>query len=54
LFTRAERVLLLGGALIIAHGVVIWALWALAVLSHATAIQRVMTVRQRLLSDDRP
>lgn len=54
LFTRAERVLLLGGALIIAHGVVIWALWALAVLSHATAIQRVLTVRQRLLSDDRP
>jgi CDP-diacylglycerol--glycerol-3-phosphate 3-phosphatidyltransferase len=53
LFTRAERVLLLGGALIVAHGVVVWALWVLAVLSHVTAIQRVMTVRQRLLSDDR-
>jgi CDP-diacylglycerol--glycerol-3-phosphate 3-phosphatidyltransferase len=48
LFTRAERVLLLAGALIIGHGVVLWALWALALLSHATALQRVYTVWQRL------
>ncbi len=52
LFTRAERVLLLGGALVIAHGVVVWALWVLAVLSHVTAVQRVVTVWQRLSSDD--
>lgn len=48
LFTRAERVILLGGALIIGHGVVLWALWVLAVLSHFTAVQRVVTVWQRL------
>ena len=52
LFTRAERVLLLGGALVVAHGVVVWALWVLAVLSHVTAVQRVVTVWQRLSSDD--
>lgn len=52
LFTRAERVLLLGGALIIGHGVVLWALWALAVLSHFTAVQRVFTVWRRLSSED--
>lgn len=51
LFTRAERVLLLGGALVIAHGIVVWALWVLAVLSHATAVQRVVTVWQRLSTD---
>jgi CDP-diacylglycerol--glycerol-3-phosphate 3-phosphatidyltransferase len=50
LFTRAERVLVLGGALIIGHGVVLWALWVLAVLSHVTAAQRVATVWQRLRS----
>ena len=48
LFTRAERVILLGGALVIGHGVVLWALWVLAVLSHFTAVQRVATVWQRL------
>ncbi len=48
LFTRAERVLLLGGALVIGHGVVLWALWILAVLSNVTAIQRVAVVWQRL------
>ena len=48
LFTRAERVILLGGALVIGHGVVLWALWILAVLSHFTAVQRVATVWQRL------
>ena len=47
LFTRAERVILLGGALIIGHGVILWALWVLAVLSHATAAQRVFAVWQR-------
>src|SRR5205814_4396202 len=53
LFTRAERVLLLGGALIIAHGVVRWTLWILAVLSNLTAIQRVAVVWQRLREDER-
>ena len=53
LFTRAERVLLLGGALIVAHGVVRWALWILAVLSNLTAMQRVAVVWQRLREDDR-
>lgn len=48
LFTRAERVILLAGALIIGHGVVLWALWVLAVLSHFTAAQRVVAVWQRL------
>ncbi len=52
LFTRAERVLLLGGALVVAHGVVVWALWVLAVLSHVTAVQRVVAVWQRLSTDD--
>jgi CDP-diacylglycerol--glycerol-3-phosphate 3-phosphatidyltransferase len=51
LFTRAERVLLLGGALIIGFGVVRWALWALAVLSHATAAQRVFAVWQKTRQD---
>jgi CDP-diacylglycerol---glycerol-3-phosphate 3-phosphatidyltransferase len=53
LFTRAERVILLGGALIIGFGAVLWALWALAVLSHATAIQRVHAVWQKTRSDVR-
>lgn len=48
LFTRAERVILLGGALVIGHGVVLWALWVLALLAHFTAAQRVATVWQRL------
>jgi CDP-diacylglycerol--glycerol-3-phosphate 3-phosphatidyltransferase len=48
LFTRAERVILLGGALLIGHGVVLWALWVLAVLSHFTAVQRVAAVWQKL------
>ena len=48
LFTRAERVILLAGALVIGHGVVLWALWVLAVLSHFTAAQRVFAVWQRL------
>jgi CDP-diacylglycerol--glycerol-3-phosphate 3-phosphatidyltransferase len=48
LLTRAERVILLAAALIIGHGVVIWALWILAVLSHLTAVQRVFTVWQKL------
>jgi len=51
LFTRAERVLLLGAALIIGHGVLLWALWVLAVLSHFTAVQRVFTVWRRLSAD---
>lgn len=48
LFTRAERVILLGVALVIGHGVVLWALWALAVISHFTAVQRVVAVWQKL------
>jgi CDP-diacylglycerol--glycerol-3-phosphate 3-phosphatidyltransferase len=47
LFTRAERVILLGGALVIGFGVVRWALWALAVLSNLTAVQRVFSVWQK-------
>jgi CDP-diacylglycerol--glycerol-3-phosphate 3-phosphatidyltransferase len=47
LFTRAERVLLLGGALIIGFGVLRWALWALALLSHATVAHRVFAVWQK-------
>jgi len=48
LFTRAERVLLLAAALVVGHGVVRWALWALAILSNLTALQRVATVWQKL------
>ncbi len=48
LFTRAERVLLLAVALVVGHGVVRWALWALAILSNLTALQRVATVWQKL------
>ena len=51
LFTRAERVILLAVALIIGHGVVLWALWILAVLSIFTVAQRVFTVWQRLRED---
>lgn len=47
LFTRAERVLLLAGALIIGFGTVRWALWILAILSNATALQRLYTVWQK-------
>lgn len=47
LFTRAERVLLLGGALVIGFGLVRWALWALAILSNLTAAQRVFAVWQK-------
>lgn len=48
LFTRAERVILLAAALILGSFAVTWALWALAILSHATVIQRVYAVRQKL------
>lgn len=54
LFTRAERVILLGVALIVGHGVVLWALWILAVLSHVTALQRVFTVWQKLSGERTP
>ena len=47
LFTRAERVLLLGGALVIGFGLVRWALWALAVMSNLTAAQRVFAFWQK-------
>lgn len=46
LFTRAERVLLLGGGLII-HQVRI-ALWILAVMASATALQRLYAVWDKL------
>lgn len=51
LFTRAERVLVTGAALIMGE---VWppavriALWALAILANATAAQRVLAVRQAL------
>ncbi len=53
LFTRAERVLLLAGALIVADiatepQVLRWVLWLLAVLTHLTAAQRVLAVWQKL------
>ena len=48
LFTRAERVLVLGIALIIGSVAVPWALALLAVLSNATAVQRVFAVWQKL------
>jgi CDP-diacylglycerol--glycerol-3-phosphate 3-phosphatidyltransferase len=47
LFTRAERVLLLGGALVIGWGFVRWALWVLAVLSNITWAQRLAAVWQK-------
>jgi len=37
----------------LAHGVVVWALWVLAVFSHVTVVQRVVTIWQRLSTDDR-
>jgi len=46
LFTRAERVLLLGGGLIIDQ--VRIALWVLAVMSNGTALQRLYAVWDRL------
>jgi CDP-diacylglycerol--glycerol-3-phosphate 3-phosphatidyltransferase len=48
LFTRAERVLVLGIALIVSHGAVPVALWILAVLANLTAAQRVFVVWQKL------
>jgi CDP-diacylglycerol--glycerol-3-phosphate 3-phosphatidyltransferase len=48
-FTRAERVLLLGGGLII--GQVRIALWILAVLANATALQRLYVAWDRLRHD---
>jgi len=48
LFTRAERVILLGGALLFGGQVLRIALWVLALLAHFTAAQRVFTVRQKL------
>jgi CDP-diacylglycerol--glycerol-3-phosphate 3-phosphatidyltransferase len=51
LFTRAERVILLGGVLVIGHGAVVWALWLLAVMSHLTAVQRVFNVWRRTSGD---
>jgi CDP-diacylglycerol--glycerol-3-phosphate 3-phosphatidyltransferase len=52
LFTRAERVLLLGLALMTGVNVIVLAaLWVLAVMSHATAAQRVYTVYQRTHGD---
>jgi CDP-diacylglycerol--glycerol-3-phosphate 3-phosphatidyltransferase len=53
LFTRAERVILVAGALIIGvDAVLLAALWILAVFSHFTALQRVYTVRRRLTAGD--
>lgn len=43
---RAERVIIFAGGLII--GVEVWALWALAILTHLTVIQRLLYVRAQL------
>jgi CDP-diacylglycerol--glycerol-3-phosphate 3-phosphatidyltransferase len=48
LFTRAERVILLGGSLLFGGVIVVAALWILAVLSNLTAAQRLFTVWQKL------
>ncbi|MEX0750529.1 MAG: CDP-alcohol phosphatidyltransferase family protein [Dehalococcoidia bacterium] len=48
LFTRAERVILLGGALLFGGQVLRIALWVLALLAHLTAAQRVFAVWQKL------
>jgi len=50
LFTRAERVLLLGGGLIIDQTRI--ALWLLAVLANATALQRLYVAWDRLRQDE--
>ena len=52
LFTRAERVLLLGGGLIISQ--VRIALWILAVLANATALQRLYIVWDRMGRESAP
>jgi CDP-diacylglycerol--glycerol-3-phosphate 3-phosphatidyltransferase len=56
LFTRAERVLVLAGALILAplihDDIVLGALWILAVLSLFTAAQRVFAVWQKLRAEE--
>ena len=49
-FTRAERVLLLGGGLIIDQ--VRIALWILAVLANATAVQRLYVSWERFRHQD--
>ena len=56
LFTRAERVILLAGALILAplihDDIVLGALWILAILTLFTAAQRVFAVWQKLRADE--
>ena len=47
LFTRAERVILMGGGLIISQ-VLLWALWILAIMANLTALQRLYVVWERL------
>ncbi len=51
LFTRAERVLLLGGGLIIDQARI--ALWVLAVMANATALQRLFAVWQHFAPERR-
>jgi CDP-diacylglycerol--glycerol-3-phosphate 3-phosphatidyltransferase len=51
LFTRAERVLVLGVALLAGSGAIPWALGLLALLSNATALQRLFAVWQKLRSE---
>ena len=46
LFTRAERVILVGGGLIISQ--VRIALWVLAIMANLTALQRLYVVWERL------
>jgi len=52
LFTRPERVLVLGGGLIISQ--VRIALWVLAVMANATALQRLYVVWDRFRRDPPP
>lgn len=54
LFTRAERVILLGGALLFGGQVLRIALWVLALLAHFTAAQRVFSVWQKLRDEASP
>lgn len=54
LFTRAERVILLGGALLFGGQVLRIALWVLALLAHFTAAQRVFAVWKKLRDEAPP
>ncbi|MPZ22896.1 MAG: CDP-alcohol phosphatidyltransferase family protein [Dehalococcoidia bacterium] len=50
LFTRFERVVLLGAGLVV--GQVLAVLWILAILANLTALQRLLAVRRRVVTGD--